>query len=198
MWNAETQKIEAERVEHFTVLQENAALTYRQTIDLWRNNEAFRRYFNSLLAAATFSAFRWETPAVTTSTLDRAFEFVLVNSPSLSRPVDQHAFRNQFEAAGHASVLTFSNLSGDATMVAPAPVDPADDFAAYGHLAAFVRSAPAEQQQALWKATGDALHAAVNDDPVWLSTAGAGVSWLHMRLDSRPKYYSHRAYRSAP
>ena len=31
--------------------------------------------------------------------------------------------------------------------------------------------------------------------PVWLSTAGAGVSWLHVRLDDRPKYYGCGPYR---
>jgi hypothetical protein len=33
--------------------------------------------------------------------------------------------------------------------------------------------------------------------PVWLSTAGAGVSWLHVRLDDQPKYYGFALYRSA-
>ena len=33
--------------------------------------------------------------------------------------------------------------------------------------------------------------------PVWLSTAGAGVSWLHVRLDDRPKYYGYAPYREA-
>jgi hypothetical protein len=31
--------------------------------------------------------------------------------------------------------------------------------------------------------------------PVWLSTAGAGVAWLHVRLDDRPKYYGFDEYR---
>ena len=35
----------------------------------------------------------------------------------------------------------------------------------------------------------------VNDKPTWLSTAGMGVAWLHVRLDQRPKYYAHRPYR---
>jgi hypothetical protein len=30
--------------------------------------------------------------------------------------------------------------------------------------------------------------------PIWLSTAGMGVAWLHIRLDERPKYYSHKPY----
>jgi len=34
------------------------------------------------------------------------------------------------------------------------------------------------------------------DTPLWLSTAGLGVSWLHVRLDTRPKYYRHRVYAS--
>jgi hypothetical protein len=38
------------------------------------------------------------------------------------------------------------------------------------------------------------MAARVSTTPVWLSTAGAGVAWLHVRLDDRPKYYSHRPY----
>jgi hypothetical protein len=34
----------------------------------------------------------------------------------------------------------------------------------------------------------------VNMKPVWLSTAGAGVPWLHVRLDDRPKYCCFRPY----
>ena len=30
--------------------------------------------------------------------------------------------------------------------------------------------------------------------PTWVSTAGGGVAWLHVRLDSAPKYYTHRPY----
>ena len=34
--------------------------------------------------------------------------------------------------------------------------------------------------------------------PTWLSTEGSGVPWLHVRLDSRPKYYHHAAYAEPP
>jgi uncharacterized protein DUF6940 len=30
----------------------------------------------------------------------------------------------------------------------------------------------------------------------WVSTAGMGVPWLHVRLDTRPTYYRHAAYRA--
>jgi hypothetical protein len=32
---------------------------------------------------------------------------------------------------------------------------------------------------------------------IWVSTAGLGVIWLHMRLDSRPKYYRTNSYKRA-
>ncbi len=35
----------------------------------------------------------------------------------------------------------------------------------------------------------------IGEAPMWLSTAGAGVPWLHVRLEDRPKYYGHAAYR---
>jgi hypothetical protein len=36
----------------------------------------------------------------------------------------------------------------------------------------------------------------LNNKPVWLSTAGAGVAWLHIRLDDRPKYYGYTPFRA--
>jgi hypothetical protein len=80
-------------------------------------------------------------------------------------------------------------------MVVPCPVADAD---AYGHLAAFVRLAPEVQRHALWQSVGGAMARRVGTKPVWLSTAGAGVSWLHVRLDDRPKYYGFAAYRQRP
>ena len=44
----------------------------------------------------------------------------------------------------------------------------------------------------------DAIAARVGAEPVWLSTAGAGVPWLHVRLDDRPKYYGFGPYRQPP
>src|SRR5262249_59079316 len=62
---------------------------------------------------------------------------------------------------------------------------------------AFVRQAPDTQRHALWKLVGAAMQRRLGAKPVWLSTAGAGVSRLHARLDDRPKYYSHEPYREA-
>ena len=84
-----------------------------------------------------------------------------------------------------------SRMSKDAILIVPQPVAEAS---AYGHLAAFVRLAPVPQRQSLWSAVGETLGRRVGEKPVWLSTAGTGVSWLHVRLDDRPKYYGYPPY----
>jgi hypothetical protein len=172
---------------------DDTPITYREVLDLWQSDEAFRTYFTQLLATSPIAVFRWETPAATKETLDRPFEFVLLLCPGLERPPERAAFAEHFER--DKLVVAFDNLGGDATLVVPTPQ--ADD-SAYGHLAAFVRQAPEEQSQALWQEVGLAMERRVGDKPVWLSTAGMGVAWLHVRLDSRPKYYGHLPYKQFP
>jgi hypothetical protein len=52
------------------------------------------------------------------------------------------------------------------------------------------------QRYALWEAVGRVAERRLGTAPVWLSTAGAGVSWLHVRLDDRPKYYAFTPYKT--
>ena len=71
----------------------------------------------------------------------------------------------------------------------------------YGHVANFVRGAPEAQVVALFKKVGETFEALVAQRgarPVWLSTEGSGVPWLHVRMDSRPKYYHTAAYKRYP
>jgi hypothetical protein len=158
----------------------------------WREDVAFRAQYNSMLAAVPFAAFRWETPPVTHATLTRPFEFVVLDSPGLAGRPDPEAFAEHFAGAPQTGVVVFPNLGGDAILVVPSPdAEPSH----YGHLAAFVRGAPERQRHALWQAVGEAMARRVGAKPVWLSTAGAGVSWLHVRLDDRPKYYGYAPYR---
>ncbi|MBI1348116.1 hypothetical protein GC163_17720 [bacterium] len=157
----------------------------------WQSNSAFRSFFNQLLASQPYLAFRWETPGVTAVTLTRPFECVVLDAPTLERPADFSSFAEAFPTH-HTDVAEFPNLGGDAILVVPAQQTAAT---AYGHLAAFVRHAPPSQQEALWQRVGEVLSRRIGTKPVWLSTAGDGVPWLHVRFDDRPKYYGYRAYR---
>jgi hypothetical protein len=117
-----------------------------------------------------------------------------VDSSTLAeRTPDRRAFAAQFVDAGNADgIAAFENLGGDAFLVAPCPLGPETDYA---HIAAFTRGAPAAQQHALWRRVGESVARHVSTRPLWVSTSGLGVIWLHVRLDSRPKYYSYEPYR---
>ena len=82
-------------------------------------------------------------------------------------------------------------------LVAPCPI-PARIAASaiYGHLASFVRDAPASQIGEFWRCVACTFGRTVSQTPLWISTSGLGVIWLHVRLDSYPKYYTHAPYRT--
>ena len=93
-----------------------------------------------------------------------------------------------------SAVSIFANLGKDATLVVPSPISP---DTAYTHIAAFVRHAPAEQVDALFmKLANEVIASHVHSEPRWISTSGLGVYWLHVRIDSRPKYYQHAPYKT--
>ncbi|HUG67853.1 MAG TPA: hypothetical protein VMM76_08875 [Pirellulaceae bacterium] len=190
MWHARIDSLTDNRVHRFALLRNEAPIPYSDVLALWRDDASFRSYFIALLADSPFEAYRWETPCVTSATRAREFEFVLLRSDSLSRPVDTTAFAAHFDT--DAEVVTFPNLGRDAVMVVPCPIG---DVSLYGHLASFIRNAPESQLHQLWQSVAVAMNQRVCERPVWLSTAGMGVSWLHVRLDDRPKYYGYLPFR---
>lgn len=166
--------------------------TFEQVLRQWQEEEAFRAAFMEPLREAPFEAYRWELPALDRARLGQPFECVLVDSPELLDRADAQTFARYFSAS--ESIVTFDNLGGDAHLIVPSPRASLDHYA---HLAAFLRGAPSDQCQELWKVIGAVTTTRVSDRPLWLSTAGGGVAWLHVRLDERPKYYHHLPYRRA-
>jgi hypothetical protein len=194
-WAFHSEQLPQGRGVRLTIQTDAKRATFADFLRGLKDDATFRAQLTGQLAGVPFGAFRWETPAVTTATLGQAMEFVVLDSPGLVRQPEPEAFAEHFSAAAANGVVTFANLGGDAVLVVPTPLGPPS---AYGHLAAFVREAPEPQRDALWQAVGQAMARRVSTKPVWLSTAGAGVSWLHVRLDDRPKYYGHAPYRAGP
>lgn len=166
-------------------------LTFAQVFSLWAQSEPFRAFWARSLRAVQFDAYCWECPPVTFRGEDQPFECVFVESPLLAgRSADPRPFQAHFRS--DRAAVSFESLGKDALLVAPCPGEPGSDFA---HLSRFMATATEPRISALWQAVGQALPARIGQDPVWLSTAGLGVSWLHIRLDSRPKYYRHVPYK---
>lgn len=168
-------------------------LTHIEALRQLESSEDFRAAFIRVLHNVPFQAFRWETPPLTTATLDQPFQFVCIDSPWLQMAPDLVSFRRQFSQAGPGEILAFDNLGGDAVLVVPSPVTGAEDFS---HLAAFTRSADLTTQHSFWKQVAATFAASIKEAPLWLSTAGGGVAWLHVRIDSYPKYYAYKPFRA--
>ena len=198
MWDCRIQDLNSGRLRRVRIFHEAQPLSYADVLARWQSDEAFRDTFIRLLTEAPQEAYLWETPPITRVTAGRPFEFVLADSPELARMrPDPFAFASHFEAARPgAAAVAFANLGGDAQLVAPTPQAAADPRS-YAHLAAFARGAPGEQQHAFWRLVGAQTAARLSDRPLWLSTCGLGIAWLHARLDTWPKYYTHRPYRTA-
>ncbi len=194
MWTARDKILNHGKVRQISIDSNGKPLRYADVVEGWRSNSSFREYFISLLADAPYEAYCWETPPVTKNSFQDAFEFVLVDSPELGGvTASPSAFQGYFQGARKdQSVVTFANLGKDAFLVVPCPFASAS---VYPHLAAFARGAPMDQQHVLWEQVGEAIVARLQERKLWVSTAGLGVYWLHVRLDSYPKYYSFAPYR---
>lgn len=195
MWEPRIEDLEPGRLRRVKLLLSGRAAAYDDVLAGWQADPDFRDVFIALLAEVPFEAYLWETPPITKASVARDFECVLVASPALAGlSPDPHSFAAHFDAAGpEAEVVSFANLGADAQLVAPTPR--AGDRV-YSHLAVFLRGAPAVQRHAFWRSVGAEAAGRLSDRPLWLSTCGLGVGWLHARLDSWPKYYTYRPYRS--
>jgi hypothetical protein len=191
MWLVRKSKLDSGTECWHLLADTGEGISFSQVFLRWRNDESFRAFWSASLREVSFDAYCWECPPVTSGDSGRAFECVFVSSPLLAAvPPDASPFAEYFSPG--CGVVTFESLGRDALLVAPCPGERDEDFA---HLARFTATAPDEQKSAMWKAVGVALEKRIGRSPTWLSTSGLGVSWLHVRLDTRPKYYLHAPYR---
>jgi len=187
-WSAKSRSVPDGR--RIQIYGDDAPLSFREYLNLLQHDGDFHAWYTELLRGIAYDAFFWEHPPLKRSNLDSQAEFVLIDSPALARiDPDPSPFRSHFR--DDAEIVVFPSLGGDALLIAPAPCEP---LIAYAHLASFVRNATASQVQDLWREVGRAMRETVSNRNLWLSTSGLGVSWLHVRLDSYPKYYQHRPY----
>ncbi len=191
MWQLDSQ--ESKECQRFILINNQGVVTFGEALALFRNSEDFRGFFIEFLQQLPFNAYKWETPPFSTSLLKRKFEFVTLNAPSLDRPADSSAF-DQYTGTTGDNVVAFPNLGKDAYLVVPSCTDTRTN---YCHLGSFSKSAPYDQQQRLWAFVGEIGLRLISDTPLWLSTAGGGVPWLHVRFDRFPKYYGYAEFRQS-
>ena len=172
------------------------ALSFDDGLALMKWNETFLDFLTALLTSCEMDGFVWELPAISDRTLDRQFEFVLIDTGQpYHKEADTTAFRAQLGGADAPNgFAVFGNLGGDATLIAPLATQDLD----FRDLLHFMQSADADLRRQFWKTLAATVTTNLSSEPLWISVSGAGVAWLHVRLDRQPKYYLYAPYRELP
>jgi hypothetical protein len=161
-------------------------MTWEAVIDsLINKSNTFTYKLIQFLLNVEYKAYFWECDKVN---MKKPFRFAIFNSKTLSeRKQDDNAFKGSINC--NKNVISFPSLTKNVDLVVPCKRSHSTE---YTSLATFSRSAPIKQQVAFWKKVAQNIK---NGD--WVSTSGLGVSWLHVRITSRPKYY-HDAFDKNP
>lgn len=173
----------------YELFQHQQRLSYSNFLNLLESDTSFQQFFIELLSDVPFNAYHWETPPVTKKADHQPFEFVATANPGIDIPPKPGPFRQYFQP--YKNVAVFDNLGGDSTLIAPTP---SNKNLNYSHIGVFTDQAPQEMQKKFWQTVARVTADHLSDRPIWFNTAGGGVAWLHIRLDSRPKYYLHHPY----
>ncbi|KAF0483248.1 toll/interleukin-1 receptor domain-containing protein [Gigaspora margarita] len=170
-------------------------LSYAEFIELLRlGDENFLDTFKKALNEATnkLFAYVWECPPIHKEMTNKPFEFVVTKSMALRHiKQDYSSFKEQIIESNNKDVCSFLSLGKDATLIVPIPCHNLD----YKNISNFTKNASKEQQIKFWQEVADKLVECLEfGTSKWLSTSGLGVHYLHIRIDSKPKYYVWKEY----
>ncbi len=193
MWELEKTILQKDKIFHYKILDAHrSCISTLQWVSLIINSSTFRSFYSDILFSSKFKGFFWEVKPVNVATLKNDFEFVIIDSSAVaSLKKDDSSFKSYFKE--NEMVTSFLNIGKDANLVVPCPISEGTDYA---HFASFLRTANQDQIESVWKKIASVYIDKTNEKPLWLSTSGLGVSWLHIRLDSTPKYYQYQPYRT--
>ena len=172
MYTIYKNRINNNKIRYRFMKSDNSNLTYAEFLNLLtsRDNEFLKDFRKILIRASSdldkFGAhFFWECIPVSISTLNKEFEFVVVNSPELeSMRQDYSPFQEHFKKSRDGYVVSFPNLSRDATLVTPipskesdAPCSYDDRIMDYKDIAKFSDNALTCQWNSFWQEVGNKL-----------------------------------------
>ena len=156
------------------------------------NSSEFRNLCTNILKECPFEAFYWYLGVAyydDKKDEDRSdiFKFTVKNAPSLITKAN-----DEFKVPN--SISEIPNLSRNCLLIVPKCLG---EYQKYAHLGSFIRKASHSQIDQLWGTIGNRIGYVMEcseftkfdkNIPLWISTHGNGVNWLHIRFDSSPKY----------
>jgi len=176
----------------FKILKNETLISFQEAFELWEIDAQFIDFYVQSLKEFGFKAFFWEHPGLNQNTINRPYECILQKSKTLdSRTINQKAFSDYIHSSNGAE--DFWNLGKNAKLVVPTKQS---DIEIYKHFGSFLFNAERKQIHALFNKIGAIVQQEIRKGlMIWLNTAGMGVIWLHVRMDTKPKYYKTKNYK---
>ena len=175
----------------FKFKSNDESLLYSEVLELMCNSKDFNTLLRKTILSADFDAVLLELPPISGDS-NPEFQFVVLNAPDLSSVSENKStFESHFQP--DYSVVSFQSGEGGSMLVSPCPINSSTK---HQHLAAFLRTASDIQIHDLFVCIGSEVDRwlCTFEEPVWVSTESRGVPWLHVRLDSYPRYYNYRDF----
>jgi len=145
--------------------------------DLLQNSKKFRSMCTSVLQSVPYPEYVWYLCKIEKGCETKPFKFI-VKQTILDCKEDPETFgAKKFKN----SMNIISNLSKNALLLVPKYIKKG----CYTSIANFMRNGPDNQVDDFWKALAEIMTYPIN---AWISTHGHGVCYLHLRIDSKPKY----------
>jgi len=141
--------------------------------------------------------------SVIDSNLSNEYKEIYIESDKLEKiSQDYNSFKEYFIKPKNKYVTSFTNLSGNSVLVVPVPNKTKTKTKSkhnYTTLKDFIDNAPLKKQKAFWIHVAECVIELLKIvDKVYLNTHGLGVYYLHVRLDTIPKYYSKELLYTLP
>ncbi|ACH46891.1 unknown [Feldmannia species virus] len=155
----------------------------RKTRATW--NDVVAKWYGGIDLPQVKSSVFWETSRISAdgSSTFKQKQVAASRDLPMSMVGDSSAFTKYLY--GQTSPVSFYNLNRTAVLVAPP--DTGKNFA---HLGLFYKNSTTQERKQLWRKVAEEIMKKIRKgESVYVSTHGTNIPWLHIRLDTVPKYY---------
>ena len=164
--------------------QTGGGITWRQLLKKWSD----KKKYNIKINPKDFNySFAIKFYPFTGNNLDSVVKYEIFREDGLAKNQNYSSFEEKFPKDEKCDVISFKNISGDSTLIVPCP----DANKNYAHLGLFNKNATNSKKLELWKKVAEEISKIIKnnkDKEIYLNTHGYGVPYLHVRIDSTPKY----------
>jgi hypothetical protein len=155
-------------------------MKWKSVLNRWRNGKPLK------YPKKCKNAFFWETSPISNNSTDNYSENFIETSAFNGVRQNYLAFLNHIKKSKNKYTVSFNNLSGSSLLIIPYPKNGKN----FTSLKDFIDNASDTHQKQFWKCVAIRVEQMLkNHNKVWVSTHGTGVPYLHVRIDTNPKYY---------